>query len=80
VLCEADYDWTWPTKIDRLQVESVVRLDFIAEPRNVVLVAPQGLGKAMIAQNIAHNDVLAGHGVLFVLRLIHRPDPPAAPS
>jgi ATP-dependent protease Clp ATPase subunit len=25
-------------------------LDFIAEARNVVLVAPQGLGKTMIAQ------------------------------
>lgn len=61
-----DYDWSWPKKIDRAQVESVLRLDFIAEPRNVVLVAPQGLGKTMIAQNIAHNAVLAGHGVLFV--------------
>jgi len=62
----ADYDWNWPKKIDRAQVESVLRLDFLAEPRNVVLVAPQGLGKTMIAQNIAHNAVLAGHGVLFV--------------
>jgi DNA replication protein DnaC len=31
----------------------------------VVLVAPQGLGKTMIAQNIAHAAVLAGHHVLF---------------
>ncbi len=62
----ADFDWNWPTKIDRPLVESVIRLDFISEPRNVVLAAAQGLGKTMIAQNIAHNAVLAGHGVLFI--------------
>lgn len=27
-----DYDWNWPKKIDRPLVESVLRLDFIAEP------------------------------------------------
>jgi DNA replication protein DnaC len=62
----ADYDWNWPTKIDRSLVDSVVRLDFLTEPRNVVLAAPQGLGKTMIAQNVAHNAALGGHGVLFI--------------
>ena len=62
----ADYDWNWPIKIDRPLVESVLRLDFLAEPRNVVLAAAQGLGKTMIAQNVAHNAVLGGHGVLFI--------------
>lgn len=62
----ADYDWNWPTKIDRSLVESVLRLEFLAEPRNVVLAAAQGLGKTMIAKNVAHKAVLAGHGVLFV--------------
>jgi DNA replication protein DnaC len=62
----ADFDWTWPTKIDRQLVQSAVRLDFIESARNVVLVAPQGLGKTMIAQNIAHQAILAGHGVLFL--------------
>jgi DNA replication protein DnaC len=62
----ADYDWAWPKKIDRDAVESVLRLDFIAEARNVVLVAPQGLGKTMIAQNIAHEAIRTGHGVLFI--------------
>jgi len=62
----ADFDWNWPKKIDRHLVESAVRLDFIESARNVVLVAPQGLGKTMISQNIAHQAILAGHGVLFV--------------
>jgi DNA replication protein DnaC len=62
----ADYDWNWPTKIDRPLVESVLRLDFLDEPRNVVLAAAQGLGKTMIAQNVAQHAVLRGHGVLFI--------------
>jgi DNA replication protein DnaC len=62
----ADFDWSWPTKVDRDRIESVVRLDFLSEARNVVLVAPQGLGKTMIAQNIAHEAILAGHSVLVV--------------
>ena len=43
----------------------MLRLGFLAEARNVVLVAAQGLGKTMIAQNIAHAAVLAGTHVLF---------------
>jgi DNA replication protein DnaC len=62
----ADFDWNWPTKIERALVESELRLDFLEEPRNVVLAAPQGLGKTMIAQNVTHNAALAGHGVLFI--------------
>jgi DNA replication protein DnaC len=62
----ADYDWNWPTRIDRPRVEAAVQLDFFTDHRNVVLVAPQGLGKTMIAQNIAHQAVVAGHSVLFL--------------
>ncbi|MFO0695058.1 MAG: IS21-like element helper ATPase IstB [Polyangiales bacterium] len=61
-----DFDWNWPKKIDRALVESVVALDFIEGGRNVVLVAPAGLGKTMIAQNIVHRAVLAGHSALFI--------------
>jgi DNA replication protein DnaC len=61
----ADYDWNWPTSIERDAVESALRLDFLGAMRNVVLVAPQGLGKTMIAQNIAHHAMQAGHAVLF---------------
>jgi DNA replication protein DnaC len=62
----ADYDWSWPKHIERAKVEAAVQLDFLTEQRNVVLVAPQGLGKTMIAQNIAHQAVLQGHSVLFL--------------
>ena len=61
----ADFDWAWPKRIDRDAVESALRLDFLKDAHNVVLVAPQGLGKTMIAQNIANAAVQAGHSVLF---------------
>lgn len=62
----ADFDWAWPSRIDRDRVEAALRLDFLDESRNIVLVAPQGLGKTMVAQNIAHQAILAGHSVLLV--------------
>jgi len=61
----ADFDWAWPKVIDRDAVEGALRLDFLEKAHNVVLVANQGLGKTMIAQNIAHAAVQAGHSVLF---------------
>ena len=60
-----DFDWNWPKTIDRPLVESAVRGDFFESHRNVVLVAAQGLGKTMIAQNIAHAAVTKGHTVIF---------------
>jgi len=61
----ADFDWNWPAKIDRPLVEDAVSLRFLGAARNIVFVAPQGLGKTMLAQNIAHQAILAGHSVLF---------------
>lgn len=60
-----DFDWAWPRQLDRPLVEAALRLDFLGENRNIVLVAAQGLGKTMIAQNVAYQAVLAGHSVLF---------------
>jgi DNA replication protein DnaC len=61
----ADYEWTWPTKIERDVIERALTLDFLNETRNLVLVGRNGLGKTMIAQNICHTAVLAGSSVLF---------------
>lgn len=61
----ADYDWNWPKRVDREAVEELFKLEFISEAANVVLVGPNGVGKTMIAQNLAHQALLAGHGVRF---------------
>ncbi len=62
----ADFDWAWPTRISRDEVETAMKLDFLEARRNLVLIAPHGLGKTMIAQNIAHQAVLKGHTALFI--------------
>ena len=61
----ADYEWTWPKKIERDIVERALTLDFLPDARNLVFVGRNGVGKTMIAKNICHAAVLAGHSVLF---------------
>lgn len=73
----ADFEWNWPTKVEREVIERALTLDFLPENRNLVLVGRNGLGKTMIAQNICHAAVLAGHSVLFrsaaaLLEELHR--------
>ena len=58
-----DFDWTWPKKIDRAQVEDLFRLDWVATATNLVFVGANGVGKTMIARNLAHQAILAGHTV-----------------
>jgi DNA replication protein DnaC len=76
----ADFEWSWPTHIEREVVERALTLDFLPEARNLILVGCNGLGKTMIAQNICHAAVLAGYSVLFrsaaaVLEELHRQSP-----
>jgi DNA replication protein DnaC len=76
----ADFNWSWPTKIERDVIERVLTLDFLPEARNLILMGTNGLGKTMIAQNICHQAVLAGHSVLFrsaaaLLEELHRQTP-----
>lgn len=61
----ADFDWHWPKKIDRALIERAFTLDFIAEARNLVLMGANGVGKTMIAKNLAYQAVVAGHTVWF---------------
>lgn len=61
----ADFDWTWPTKIDREVIERAFTLDFLQQARNLVLVGTNGLGKTMVAKNLCHAAVQAGWQVAF---------------
>lgn len=60
-----DFDWAWPKRCDRTAIDALMALDFLAEATNIVLVGPNGVGKTTLAQNIAHQALIAGHTVLF---------------
>ena len=59
-----DFDWNWPKRIERDLIERAFTLDFIREGRNLALFGTNGLGKTMIARNIAHQAALAGFSVV----------------
>lgn len=62
----ADFEWDWPKEIARDLVEELFQLQFLAEHTNVILVGPNGVGKTMIAQNLAHQAICKGHTALRI--------------
>lgn len=62
----ADWEWDWPKQIHRPTVERVLALDFLEKQENVILVAAHGLGKTMLAKNLVHQAILAGHSARFL--------------
>ena len=50
----ADFDWDWPKQCDRAAVQELMTLSFMTDATNVVLVGPNGVGKSMLAINLAH--------------------------
>lgn len=61
----ADFDWAWPTKIDRPLIERAFTLDFIRRGHNLILIGNNGLGKTLFAKALADAAVNAGFSVLF---------------
>ena len=61
----ADFDWEWPKKIDRELIERALKLDFIGEARNLILLGANGLGKTCITKNVAYEAVTAGKSVIY---------------
>lgn len=60
----ADFDWKWPKQCDRAAVEALMSLDFLNDATNIVLRGPNGIGKTLIAKNVAHQALIHGHTVL----------------
>ena len=63
----ADFDWAWPEKCDRTQIEEFFSLGFNEEAANVVFIGNKGLGKTMILKNLTHQALLHGHTARFTL-------------
>ena len=61
----ADFDWSWPKKIDKDTAVDLLSGGFIEEGVNAILLGPNGVGKTMLIRNIAHQAVLRGHSVCF---------------
>lgn len=59
------YDWNWPQKINRLQVQNLFRLAFIEQKTNVIILGGVGLGKTHLGIALAYQACLKGYSVLF---------------
>lgn len=59
------FNWTWPKKINRLQVQNLFRLNFVENMANVIFLGGVGLGKTHLSTALAYQACLKGHSVLF---------------
>jgi DNA replication protein DnaC len=60
-----DFRWSWPKKINRMQIQHLFHLEFIPHKANVIFLGGVGLGKTHLATALAHAACLKGHSVLF---------------
>ena len=59
------FDWSWPKKINRAQVQQLFRLDFLSQHGNVIRLGGVGVGKTHLAIALAHAACLQGQSALF---------------
>jgi len=59
------FDWSWPKKINRAQIQQLFHLDFLPQHGNAVLLGAVGVGKTHLAIALAHTACLQGHTALF---------------
>ena len=59
------FNWSWPKKVNRLQVKNLFRLQFVADKANVIFLGGVGLGKTHLAAALGYQACLEGHSVLF---------------
>ena len=59
------FDWNWPKKINRLQVQDLFRLNFMEQKANVIFLGGVGLGKTHLSTALAYQACLKGQSVFF---------------
>jgi DNA replication protein DnaC len=59
------FDWSWPKKINRAQIQHLFRLDFVPEHGNVIFLGGVGVGKTHLAAALAHTACRKGYTTLF---------------
>jgi DNA replication protein DnaC len=59
------FDWSWPKKINRAQVQDLFRQRFVEQNTNVVFIGGVGLGKTHLAIALAYSACLNNTPTLF---------------
>ncbi len=59
------FNWSWPEKINRAQVQNLFHLTFVDDKSNIVFIGGVGLGKTHLATALGYQACLKGHAVLF---------------
>jgi len=59
------FDWLWPKKINRAQIQNLFRLAFLDDHTNVILIGGVGLGKSHLAAALGYEACQKGISVLF---------------
>jgi DNA replication protein DnaC len=59
------FDWSWPKKINRTQIQNIFRLNLIENKSNVIFIGGVGVGKTHLASALGYTACLNGSSVLF---------------
>ena len=59
------FDWSWPKKINRLQIQNIFRLQFIENKSNVIFIGGVGVGKTHLSSALTYSACLNGYSALF---------------
>ena len=59
------FNWNWPKKINRPQVQNLFRFSFAKDKANVIFIGGVGLGKTHLATALAYEGCLVGYSALY---------------
>ena len=67
------FQWNWPKKINRPQIQNLFRLNFIEQKSNAIFLGGVGLGKTHLCIALGHTACVRGYSVLFTtaIDIIH---------
>lgn len=60
------FDWNFNSKIPRQDLLTFRNSDWIAEPKNLVIIGDAGLGKSHIAKALCYDAIMKGHRAHFI--------------